>query len=653
MPYTLAYKNRFYTLAETMPSSLATVPHEGTFQFRQLSDGINEILFKLTGEEMKWLFDSATQGAMLLYPDKAQTVLEILLRAIDYPPDFPTEAGDCPNFLPSASFLSYAPQNPYNQPDFVPDGYLLPPFFVNSELVYPEFYGYQATDMFIQPAAINIDPIDLLTANFPTVVISVIGSGQLEVDFLAVQSGSSVIVKVGSPPNILEILGDGIIETGVTVIDLFSDPVGVPIESDNVVSEEINIEATTGERTDIYLVFVPNLDDSLLPLRFGGGIRQIGLCGFETGGDMGIEDIRISDGCTLQYRILGEWVDASGWENINDCIVPTTLSSESVEAVLPETTTIVEITNNVTNVTNEVTVLQNNQTSQNIVPPIADITGDDICNAAEYIADKLIETAKQVWTDSGDLTIAEFLVAMLELRNGYVGDFLTAMYNAAIPAYTNTPLELDDARDYLAQILYCNELDKAGASADITASGDITSHAKDLLIASLDAVTDAKYSLWAFVGKETVVGSCSCDPILTKVFNFALGSQLGWVENVLSGQTRALWDGNGWSAKNLSGYYGLVIEKSFTWPTDFVITQTRVWINDTNHAIPYQYVYGLPYANGTFNLAGPDSNKVLLSTAAINKGTRTGIGIEFSKTLNTGQKITRIEFDYTGTPPAW
>jgi hypothetical protein len=242
---------------------------------------------------------------------------------IDVPmPEFPTES-DCDNYLLSAPFVSFYPQNPYNQPDYVPPYYLVPPFMVNDELEYPEIFGYLATDIFVPPAAINIDPIDLITLNLPRVEVKVRGSGQVEIDLLAVPLGGYLVTKVGSMPNIGDIIIGGVIETGVQIIDLNNDDVSIPPESNVLISEEFNIEAETPETiTTIYMVFIPKIDDALIPLAFGGGIRQIGLCGFEgEGGLVGLEDIRFnSEICFLEKRIAGEWLPVEGWEDLAACL---------------------------------------------------------------------------------------------------------------------------------------------------------------------------------------------------------------------------------------------------------------------------------------------------------------------------------------------
>jgi hypothetical protein len=228
---------------------------------------------------------------------------------------------ECDNYLPYAPFADYWPMNPYNDPDTVPDGYLVPPFTRNTDLEYPEIFGYKASDIFVPFAAINIAPETILTLNYPQIKITVRGSGQIELDLLSVQLGGFAVIKVGSPPNIGDILGEIVIETGLRIIDLDNDSASIPPETDIVIAEEINIEAAVNETTDVYVVFLPKINDQLPPAGFGGGIRSIGLCGFEQDAIMaGIEDVRYNELTGgLDKRIEGVWAEFATCEQLVAC----------------------------------------------------------------------------------------------------------------------------------------------------------------------------------------------------------------------------------------------------------------------------------------------------------------------------------------------
>lgn len=303
--------------------------------FVDLQDVGNIITLELSAAQFREMFSALYNGAEITYPDRYLQIIVNFLKGVHCPPEVENEEG-CLNFYPSASFVEFTPQDPYNEPDYIPDDLLAPPFFVNSGFEYPSEFGYLATDVFIDPASINIDPIDLLTLNLPTIKISVFGSGQIELDLLAVSLGSQVIIKIGSPPNLADIIIDGFTED-VTIIDLNTDSLSVPPETDIVYTEEINIEAAAGERTDVYLVFVPNLDDSFVPLRYGGGIRNIGLCGFEQEGLTGVEDLRFNtENCTFEKRVLGVWEAIEGGDEWLSCVEALMATQEEVKQAIIE-----------------------------------------------------------------------------------------------------------------------------------------------------------------------------------------------------------------------------------------------------------------------------------------------------------------------------
>lgn len=259
------------------------------------------------------------------------------LEGVEAPtPEFPTES-DCINYPLSASFIDYEPQHPYNEPDYTPPDYLMPPFMVNDELEYPEALGYQASDVFVPFGAVNIDPINLATFNLPRLIISVKGTGQIELDLLNVAFGGIVVIKVGSMPNIADIILDNIIDTGIQVIDL-EVPTGTLAHAGNVVrSTEINIEAEAEETTLVYVCFAPKVNDSIIPIAFGGGVRAIQLCGFEEGlGGVELEDIRFNPAtCSFEKRIGGEWLVIDGNDSIDDCFGGDMATQEEItEAVV-------------------------------------------------------------------------------------------------------------------------------------------------------------------------------------------------------------------------------------------------------------------------------------------------------------------------------
>lgn len=294
----------------------------------------NKIVLVLTEQEFLQMFSALYVGAEFAYPQNYLQIIANFLKGLHCPPEV-DEDGGCVNFKPYASFLQYEPQNPFNEPDLTPPDYLVPPFHFNNDLAYPELLGYTATDVMVATDAIPLlgGWDDLLGLNFPTIKLHVVGEGQIELDLLSVVAGGYAIIKIGSPPNILDLI-DGIIETGVTIVDLNQDATSVPIESDLVIAEEIPIDAPDG--TDVYIVFVPKIDASIDLYGMGGGIRHIGLCGLESDSMSFVEDIRYQDDM-LQKRIGGVWADVIDWEGYRDGVV-NAIESVSDAAAAAQTT---------------------------------------------------------------------------------------------------------------------------------------------------------------------------------------------------------------------------------------------------------------------------------------------------------------------------
>jgi hypothetical protein len=178
-------------------------------------------------------------------------------------------------YPPFAGFISYTPQNPYTQPDFVPDGYELPPFYVNGKDSAHDLPNYNKGDIIVNFGAINLE-VGLELENAPQIVLCLEGSGVVELKLLSIAQGGVVVLTVDNPPDIFDILA-GIISDDLLIVDLNQDIISLPPETATEIIQELTIE-TEGEH-NVYITFLPILDDSLIPLRFGGGLRAVDLCG--------------------------------------------------------------------------------------------------------------------------------------------------------------------------------------------------------------------------------------------------------------------------------------------------------------------------------------------------------------------------------------
>lgn len=207
----------------------------------------------------------------------------------------------CLEYPPSSSIVGWAPGNPYTQPDYIPDGYIAPPFMVIEESTPAALLtGLAAGDVVSGWLSLPVTT-PALGEGLARFRVTVSGIGTVELHLLAIPAGGAALV-----------VDDDDITTATT-IDLNKDLVAVPPETDTVIIHERKF-TTEGEH-HIDVSFLPQFNDSEIFLGYGGGIRKLELCGFD---DMSL-DVRQNptDNCILQKRNgAGEWVD---FANISLC----------------------------------------------------------------------------------------------------------------------------------------------------------------------------------------------------------------------------------------------------------------------------------------------------------------------------------------------
>lgn len=278
----------------------------------------NILRFEITEEEYTELLSSALNGAIRAYPERYISVIYPLLKAAKDYAQFPTEPGDCYAYPPYAPFISYTPMNPYTNPDDIPTDWLSPPFTIydGGGSLPP---GYLEGDVIIPFSAITLNPFDVFGGQLPTIRIEVVGSGQVELDILAIGNGGLCAVNLNESPSLGDILA-GVFSPGTVVLDVNLDTASLPSEDSIGILHEVNVIAEPGEINTIFLTFMPVIDDQLFsPLRFGGGFRSVQLCGFENAGViMGITDIRLVN-CIVETFENGVWTPKF---NLNDCVAP-------------------------------------------------------------------------------------------------------------------------------------------------------------------------------------------------------------------------------------------------------------------------------------------------------------------------------------------
>jgi len=275
--------------------------------------------------------DETNEGAKIVTAQWRDRTITPLIEALATSTGSCGVDGECLAYPPFASFISYFPQNPYTEPDLVPPDYLVPPFYVNGKDNEHDLPNYNKGDVLLNFAAINLEPSWNLD-NTPLISLCLEGSGVAEIHLLKIVQGGACIISLDNPVDLGDILA-GLIGEGIEIIQLNQDITSLPPETAEEVIIEIDV-LTEGEHT-IYIYFLPTVDDSLIPLFFGGGLREISLCGnLRPCGTPpepppppleGVTELKpqfqFTADCGLEYRLLDQednivqdWTPVQGWE---------------------------------------------------------------------------------------------------------------------------------------------------------------------------------------------------------------------------------------------------------------------------------------------------------------------------------------------------
>lgn len=168
----------------------------------------------------------------------------------------------CYEYAPSASSILWEPADPYRAPTDIPPAYILPPWYVVSS---PSAVGGALGDVLTDLARLPVLPVLPPYDRFPRIRWKVNGAVRVQIYFVAIIAGSLAQIQI-----------DGELLT-LQYLDLNRDTISSPPET----TEEIIFEhefTTDGEHF-IDVTIIPVIDDSALPIRFGGGIRKFVICG--------------------------------------------------------------------------------------------------------------------------------------------------------------------------------------------------------------------------------------------------------------------------------------------------------------------------------------------------------------------------------------
>ncbi len=222
-------------------------------------------------------------------------------------PCFQVDDDVCITYPPDAGLIRWEPHNPFTQPDLTPPGYNFPPWAVAEPPVAGlPFVGLEPGDVFtyLPVFPIQTNYLELLSQGLPRFIITVQGEGVIELHLLNVPQGGIASITVDGNP------------LTNTIVELNRDLLSLPPETTDVVIVEKEIIGA-GPHT-VRVDFLPTVNDSAIPLFFGGGLRKIVLCGFEQQGLFIMPEFQLN-GCNLEWRPS----ENSPWIDLGDVCAPT------------------------------------------------------------------------------------------------------------------------------------------------------------------------------------------------------------------------------------------------------------------------------------------------------------------------------------------
>jgi hypothetical protein len=210
----------------------------------------------------------------------------------------------CQTYSPRSPRITWFPENPFSPNPTVPDGYLFHPFtVVDTSLIssiISEFgLGYRVGDVYTDLTKLPPGDWGELIEDgylfFPRFRVNDLnGAGTVKLHLLNIPQGGRALILV-----------DGVFDLfNLQLVELNKDGVSVPSETQVPIVIEVPIETEGDHYVDV--IFVPNVNDELIPFFFGGGLRKIEICGFGLEGCDDVSDPCCPDTNDLLQQILDQ-----------------------------------------------------------------------------------------------------------------------------------------------------------------------------------------------------------------------------------------------------------------------------------------------------------------------------------------------------------
>jgi len=500
---------------------------------------------------------------------------------------------DCSELAPHHPAIEWQPTNPFLDPHEIPSGYLAAPFsIVNLDVPIfdlPYLFGLKNGDVITTLISIPNNPIEILTDGLPRFIIRVNGTGTITLHLINMFLGGLAAVGKDTYIDIPGLIG-GTIGGGVTLVDLNRDVASIPPETSTIIGQQI--EFTTAGPHFVEVAFLPNLNDAVIPVGYGGGLRGVTLCGFEP--VLGNYVIRQNpDDC----NIIEQSADGIEWTTVADltgCLPPGMDGTDGASVELrvqdgfiqwrqdddsPTWTNLVAFT--------DLTGPQGDPgedgapgetgatgptgspgedgapgetgpagppgpagAGNEYDPPPTAEEPDALCNAAAFIVGKMRSLIQGVMTDLATIDAGEIFESLL-IIGGWKSSALYQLIGLLEVSGSSGLLDdFDAAADQLQCELYNFELDKAVFVDWVATQTTWTSVLRDAITYAITSAADSgNYSLWATVGATKTDADCDpCGEEPEDTPNFSLTDALTagqWLDGVNNIATFISNDGAG------------------------------------------------------------------------------------------------------------
>jgi len=184
----------------------------------------------------------------------------------------------CKGYTPETAFISWFPESPYAPQDEIPDGYTYHPYTIVDNSIIGTIIGMWGLGFKVGDVYTDLTKLPVMSSwvdifenlgNMPSFTVGgITGIGTVKLHLLNIPQGGRLLIQVDGAFNPLNL----------QLVELNKDLVSVPQETQ--VPFVVEVEITHGGTHEVKCTFLPTVDDTFIPIFFGGGLRSIELCGF-------------------------------------------------------------------------------------------------------------------------------------------------------------------------------------------------------------------------------------------------------------------------------------------------------------------------------------------------------------------------------------